>query len=260
MIIMPVEFLFTATAPIQFAPGEAANVFRGTLGALLHANPVAQPLSPASGFQDPPKPFVLRAAALDQASLIQGQPFTLPINFFDPNAIEAVTEALGRLATSTLRLRATLIEARPLPVVELPLTAPTHPVTAIRVEFLTPTELKAEGKALRRPDFPVLFNRARDRISTLCTLYQQGAPDIDYAPIGERAQAVVTTKFTLRQIEVARTSRRTGRTHSIGGFTGEADYAGDLAEFLPWLEAAQWTGVGRLTPWGNGWIRVVANP
>jgi hypothetical protein len=40
----------------------------------------------------------------------------------------------------------------------------------------------------------------------------------------------------------------------LGGFVGEADYTGDLTEFLPYLRAAQWTGVGRQTTWGKGAI------
>ena len=45
--------------------------------------------------------------------------------------------------------------------------------------------------------------------------------------------------------------------HPIGGFTGTAEYVGDLAEFLPWLRAARWVGVGRQTVWGKGDVRVL---
>jgi len=54
--------------------------------------------------------------------------------------------------------------------------------------------------------------------------------------------------------EVMRRSSRTGQTHTIGGFTGSAIYAGELTEFMPFLRAAWWTGVGRHTVWGNGVI------
>ena len=37
----------------------------------------------------------------------------------------------------------------------------------------------------------------------------------------------------------------------------EAEYAGHLAEFLPWLRAARWVGVGRQTVWGKGDVRVL---
>jgi hypothetical protein len=60
----------------------------------------------------------------------------------------------------------------------------------------------------------------------------------------------------LRYVDVQRRSSKTGQVHSIGGFVGEAEYEGDLAEFVPFLKAAQWTGVGRQTVWGKGEIAV----
>jgi hypothetical protein len=60
----------------------------------------------------------------------------------------------------------------------------------------------------------------------------------------------------MQSVDIRRRSSRTGQTHGIGGFTGFAEYEGDLAEFLPWLEAAQWTGVGRQSVWGKGEIRL----
>ena len=49
-------------------------------------------------------------------------------------------------------------------------------------------------------------------------------------------------------------SRATGQRHALGGFTGFAEYAGELAEFVPYLEIGRWTGVGRQTVWGKGEI------
>jgi CRISPR-associated endoribonuclease Cas6 len=61
----------------------------------------------------------------------------------------------------------------------------------------------------------------------------------------------------LRWEKVERKSGRTGQVHPLGGFTGVAEYQGDLTEFLPWLQAARWVGVGRQTVWGKGDVRVV---
>jgi hypothetical protein len=55
-------------------------------------------------------------------------------------------------------------------------------------------------------------------------------------------------------MDIERRSSRTGQVHPIGGFVGEAEYEGDLAEFVPYLHAARWTGVGRQTVWGKGEI------
>jgi CRISPR/Cas system endoribonuclease Cas6 (RAMP superfamily) len=64
------------------------------------------------------------------------------------------------------------------------------------------------------------------------------------------------TRCEIRQVEIVRRSSRTGQIHPIGGFIGEAEYEGDLTEFVPYLRAAQWTGVGRQTVWGKGQVRV----
>jgi len=64
------------------------------------------------------------------------------------------------------------------------------------------------------------------------------------------------TGSSIRVVEAARRSSRTGQRHPIGGFVGSASYSGPLAEFVPWLHAAVFTGVGRQTTWGKGEIRV----
>ena len=37
---------------------------------------------------------------------------------------------------------------------------------------------------------------------------------------------------------------------------GGAAYEGELDEFMPFLRAAKWTGVGRQTVWGKGEIEI----
>jgi CRISPR-associated endoribonuclease Cas6 len=102
----------------------------------------------------------------------------------------------------------------------------------------------------------VLFARIRDRISTLCSLYGEEPLSIDFAALGERANRVRTLSCDLDHHDVSRRSSRTGDVHGIGGFTGTMEYEGDMAEFLPYLRAAWWTGAGRHTVWGNGVIEV----
>ena len=122
-----------------------------------------------------------------------------------------------------------------------------EPVERVCLRFLTPTELKSGGGVPERPEFPILFGRLRDRLSTLRALYGAGPLDIDFRGLGERAGSVRLERAALQWARVERKSARTGQVHPIGGFTGEAEYAGPLAEFLPWLRAARWVGVGRQT-------------
>ena len=129
-------------------------------------------------------------------------------------------------------------------------------VERVRIQFVTPTELKSGQQLAARPEFAVLAGRIRDRLSTLRELYGDGPLDIDFRGFGERAAQVTTTRCDLKQVDVERRSSRTGQVHSIGGFVGEAEYEGELAEFIPYLRAAKWTGVGRQTVWGKGEIVV----
>ncbi len=269
--VRPLQFGFRALDPIRFPPGQAANIFRGAFGVILRRTapvPVyARMFEPRasrgpSGFADLPRPFVLRAASLDGQQFGAGESFTLGANVFDPDisAIEHFRLTFEQLCKEGLgpsRPRIELLEARELPGVEVKLEEQRNPVSKIKLAFVTPTELKIGGEILREPRFDAVFKRARDRAAGLVALYQtphDGRPD--FRGLGGRAEAIRMTSSRLVQIEPKRRSSRTGQTHSLGGFQGEAEYEGELTEFLPYLEALWWTGVGRLTVWGNGQVRL----
>ena len=129
----------------------------------------------------------------------------------------------------------------------MPLSLDGSEVCRLAIRFVTPTELKSEKGIASRPEFHVLFGRARDRISTLRSLYGAGSLDLDFRGMGERARSVQITRCDLVRVDVERRSTRTGQTHPLGGFMGEAEYEGDITEFFPFLRAAEWTGIGRQT-------------
>ena len=119
------------------------------------------------------------------------------------------------------------------------------------------TELKSQNMLAAQPEFAVLFARIRDRISALRAFYGPGPLDIDFRAMGQRASCIRMTRCDLRDEHAERRSSRTGQVHALGGFTGEVEYQGDLAEFLPYLGAARWTGVGRQTVWGKGELHLL---
>jgi hypothetical protein len=185
---------------------------------------------------------------LEGMMLMPGQRYEIGVNLFDVNkpGIDVIGEALsaGLLAECTGFAGVELLR--------LPLRPASEPasenVSRVRVHFLSPTELKPSGP----PEFAVLFARIRDRVSTLRALYGDGPLAIDFRALGERARAVLMTRCELQLVAAERVSRSTGQRHSLGGFIGVAEYEGDLAEFVPYLEIARWTGVGRQTVWGKG--------
>jgi hypothetical protein len=183
---------------------------------------------------------------LDGRAVAPGDHFCFGLNLFDTRnpALQYFTQAFPQWANLvSVEQTSVTVELDPR----------SAPVSRIRVEFQTPTELKAYG-AVGKLEFSVLLARARDRVSTLRNLYGTGPLEIDFRGLAERARSVQTVRSELRRIAVERRSSRTGQRHGIGGFVGFAEYEGDLAEFLPYLEAAHWTGVGRHCTWGNGQI------
>ncbi len=193
---------------------------------------------------------MLRAAALDGRTFQPGEQFCFDLHLFDTRdrRSDHFTKAFGQWADVVS------VEQTP---VAVDLSPRAQPVSRIRVEFQTPTELKSADGGAAPADFSVLLARARDRVSTLRSLYGAGPLEIDFRGLTERARSVKTVRSELRQVAVERRSSRTGQRHGIGGLVGFAEYEGDLAEFLPYLEAAHWTGVGRHCTWGNGQIHTL---
>jgi hypothetical protein len=258
--LVALRLRFTARENVHFPPGESANLLRGRLGkALMEASAAdyARLFAPRrehgpSGLHDPPRPFVLRVAHLEGAHVPAGGGFEIGVNLFDtrvaaPDSMSAAISAAVRAAVGGDLIGAT---ARPL---RLSLRPYATPVQGVRVQFVTPTELK-NAPSTRGPEFGVLFARIRDRVSALRSLYGAGPLPIDFLSMGRRAKTIRVTRSNVRFIEAQRLSRNTGLRHPLGGFIGLAEYEGELAEFVPYLEAARWTGVGRQTVWGKGEI------
>ncbi len=249
---------FAARDPIHFPAGLAGNVLRGALGSILRTSTSAEdyarifePTSAGggpSGFSDQPRPFVIRPSTLEERTIARGEQFDFGLHLFDLRdpMLDYFTRAFAQWAELVS------VDRR---MVTIDLAPRTTPVAHIRVEFQTPTDLKSAGD-LAATDFSVLLARARDRVGTLRSLYSAGPLEIDFRGMSERARSVRTVRRELTRVAIQRRSSRTGQRHGIGGFTGCAEYEGDLAEFVPYLEAAHWTGVGRHCTWGNGAIAV----
>jgi hypothetical protein len=281
------RFHFRALDPIHFPPGKSSNVVRGAFGSLLRETvpaPAYQRLfepgsalgKTPSGLADWPRPFLFRTSHLDGLTVEASSGFHFDVHVFDLRepVLLHFREVFVRLAERGLgpgRGRASLegaeqldLEERATPVETSPgepssigLDPAPEPVDSVAVRFLTPTELKSGGTLSERPEFGALFGRLRDRLSTLRALYGDGPMETDFRGSKQRAESVEMTGCELVWERAQRKSGRTGQVHSLGGFMGYAEYRGLLAEFLPWLHAARWVGVGRQTVWGKGDMRVV---
>src|ERR1700691_1609536 len=176
--LFALRFHCAAAAPVHFPPGETANLFRGQLGKILHRYdpamyarffaPVLKTKVP-SGLHDPPPPFVLRVRHLEGATL---KSFHIGMNVFETNQPDPVhlCQAIDALVRERLRAEVCCCEGLEMLRLPLPDGAASTIVSTCRVTFLSPTELKNQ----KSPDFGPLFNRIRDRITTLRALYGAG--------------------------------------------------------------------------------------
>lgn len=252
--LYPLRLTFLARAPLSFSAG-AANRLRGAFGAILHKLDLAPMFAPTSetgpsGFADQPRPFVFRASHLDGLTIAPGETFHFAFHWFNlrRDSLDTAIRAFRELAH-----QAELVDVRGADApLQLCLDPAGDHVNRITIRFETPTELKAGGETIERPEFSILASRIRDRISTLRALYDDGPLTIDFRQFGERAARIHMTRCDIQHVESSRRSGRTGQIHSLGGFVGQAEYQGDLTEFVPYLRVAHWTGVGRQTAWGKG--------
>jgi len=240
--LQPLRFTITPRHAASLTPNLLRGAFGSALKQLSPADyarffaPSAIPGHGPSGLADPPRPFVFRLADAHH----------IGIHVFDtsPSAAELFIRAMRHVDAFEID------SVEQCELVRLPLESALPAVDKLRVRFLTPTEVKGAD----RPDFGILMARVRDRVSTLRALYGAGPLDLDFKAFGDRAGRVTLTRCEIMDVEAERVSRRTGQRHSLGGFVGVAEYAGSLGEFIPYLEAARWTGVGRQTVWGKGEI------
>ncbi len=236
----------TAPRVVRFGRFDAANLIRGHFGKeLFRAQPELyqrlynpEPLTDGpSGFADPPRPIRLITRHLAGRSFQAGQPIGFQVHLFDLSLLPA----FGANSFRTLHID---------------LNAPFPATAELEIQFLTPTELRG----VPEPDFGPLFARLRDRLSLLRTFYGDGPLEIDFRGLGERARQVQLLSTHLESMHASRRSTSQQTRHPLGGFFGTARYAGDLTEFLPYLYAGQFTGLGKYTVWGQGEISIPILP
>jgi hypothetical protein len=235
-----------APRALRFGSFDAGNVIRGHFGKeLFRSRPslyrrLYDPLPLAdgpSGFADPPRPFVLRTRQLAGRSFESGEPVPFGIHVFDAS----LPAELGDAGFTR---------------VDLELSAGAPPASSLEIRFLTPTEIRG----LETPEFGAVFARLRDRLSLLRAFYGAGPLEIDFRGMGERARAVRLVSSELETERFGRRSTSQGTRQALGGFYGCARYEGELTEFLPFLHAGAYAGVGKYTVWGQGEISTALLP
>jgi hypothetical protein len=129
----------------------------------------------------------------------------------------------------------------------------------VRVEFLTPTQVRFRGEvASWAPPFAGLAQALLIRIPMLAAVHCGELWREDFRALVERARAVKTVRDETSWVSFRRFSSFKKRQEPLEGVVGEAEYAGPLEEFLPLLCMGQLTHAGRHAVFGLGRYKMLA--
>lgn len=126
----------------------------------------------------------------------------------------------------------------------------------LQFELMTPARLVAGGRVLRRPRFTQLFRFMLRRVSSM--LYAHCAIELDDEPVSllSAADQVEGEWLTGRWIDW-REIDAGGKGGSVGGVTGQLQFAGPALDELLWVVLlATLFGIGRGATYGAGGCRL----
>ncbi|HYV04195.1 MAG TPA: CRISPR system precrRNA processing endoribonuclease RAMP protein Cas6, partial [Blastocatellia bacterium] len=132
-----------------------------------------------------------------------------------------------------------------------PIPQPLSP--SLRLRFMTPTRIRVDGDLQAGMSFELLVRNLLRRVSLLCAVHGSAPLELDYRGLIEQAGSVATVKSDLHWCDWDRYSNRQQTKMTLGGFVGEIEYAGVVAqEFLPLVAAGELLRVGTGSSFGLG--------
>lgn len=238
----------------------------------------------SSGFQDLPRPYVIRPASQVEAApnetfywsvtLVGGAIQQLPYFVLAWRAMGEAGIGAGRgrfhlqqveeldleeRSNGTLYERAAnRLHSPTLPLSGEQFQAWSEAMTAkgkqsvLQVRFLTPTSLRHQSRAVQQPEFHHLWRAVQLRLSLLRYAHGSGRPQMDFQAAIHAAEAVRLEGWTAETVTWQRYSHRQESRVPMRGFLGVATYRGDFLPFLSALKAASLTGVGDNCTFGQG--------
>jgi hypothetical protein len=132
---------------------------------------------------------------------------------------------------------------------------PAH-LDEVWVELQTPLRLKRNNNLVgpRELDASIFLDAVVRRISLLARAHSGGFPKVDFNAMKVQAAALQLDASQLRWHDWTRFSSRQGESMQMGGLLGTLRLRGNLADFWPYLYAAQWAHIGKAASFGLGRI------
>jgi hypothetical protein len=223
-----------------------------------------------------PRPFVLTPPLNPDRHLPAGTPLILPLTlighglnylphfivafealgrqgrFGGSFQLERITNDNGSLTVYDAHLRRLSPE---LPLFQLP--ANPHPVTRLRIHFVTPLRLRTGGRYNLQPTFPQLIQALLRRLHLLGCIHANWDDEVAWRKpllaLADRASAQFAFWHIYRW---ARNSGTLHRSIDMDGVLGQLEVTGDLNPLMPALRLGEHLHIGSGTTMGLGRYRL----
>jgi hypothetical protein len=121
----------------------------------------------------------------------------------------------------------------------------------------SPTRIKFDGRFQKNITFDMIVRNILRRVQLLCTFYCDGPDFVDFTSLIKKSNQVKIVDKKINWQQQMRFSYRQEKNVSMGGVSGWIEFAGDVAEFLPFLKIGEYLHVGKGTGLGLGKIKVM---
>lgn len=131
----------------------------------------------------------------------------------------------------------------------------------IKINFITPTQIKYEDKYITIPQFHNLIRSMLRRISALSYFHcGLNLNELDFREIIKKSEEIKLKNSNLKWVEIERYSKRQNLSHNLLGFTGECEYEGENIQlFMPLLRLFSLLQIGKHTSFGQGKYQLIEN-
>lgn len=262
---------------------------------LIFETPSVRKPPAGAKFSSVPHPFVIEPPLTDQTKFSEGEPFNFSLILFGsvnkhlPYFIYAfdqmgkigigkgVSSGRGRFSLKRVQYKdmviydssdATLHDLNSLDdisessfKIEKPeeINVPNSLTSVLRITVIleTPLRFKLDNRLSDDLPFDVLVRLMLRRINSLLVSYGEGAPNLDYQGLIQKAKQIRVVHASLNWHDWRRYSNRQEQDMNFGGLIGSITYEGNFSEFLPLLRFSSLVHIGKQTTFGLGKMKVV---
>ena len=238
----------TATRLLPFI----GNTIRGALGQALynHDRDTFDAVFKVDNDISAPNAFSLSVPYPSKGSYDAGDAFVFQVRLFgkagaySKNIIKAASAMnMGKLANAKIDF---MHMDRYDWADEMQASAPV--CEAIKLDFITPTELISGKRPVRTPEFPFFVDILFGRISDICEYYGDREFIIPYALVARKP--LISAEYFNKPVEI------NSNKQPIRGFTGRIHYYGDLTRYAPYFALGSMLNIGKKTTRSCGEYRI----